>query len=416
MEQPMLPPDQEAPGVAEDPERAVRGPGGWLNWLAMRAGQPKRTESHTDGALLIPLWEEYGLYSDSWLTGDLVLGPARFELSFPGEDSRVGQAQMVIVLHVDNHLGDPVYDAPSPEMEDVGAYHGGGTGDEFASLLSLALGRRLRSGGVIRHRMSGTRPEGRPFYADHRVPGLAAPARGQSILPSIGDSVKIGDAKPLMDRYARVSGGDAVTVVRSANEYADALWWADLDPRIAWIKLVGALEIAAKQWSDAKGLTRLERFKQYMGKTYKKFKDTHGEEIADSVAQLWDENAGATARFVEFTTQHAPNPPAARPSPLAQVDWSNLETTLRVIYGHRSRDLHGGLPFPAPMLEAPWPMTEAVPPERFAAIAAGGQGGSWPAASMPMFLHVFAFVARQALTNWWAALPDGPLISAEHSE
>jgi hypothetical protein len=317
---------------------------------------------------------------------------------------------MVLVLHVDNHLGDPVYDVPSAEAEDVDAYHGGGLADEFASLLSLALGRRLRSGGAIRHRMSGTEPEGRPFYAGHRAPRLAAPARGQSILPSIGSSVDISEAKQLMDRYAGVSGEDAVTVVRAANQYADALWWADLDSRIAWIKLVGALEIAAKHWSDALGLTRLERFKKYMGQTYKSFKDLHGEEVADSVAQVWDENAGATARFVEFTKQHAPRPPEARPSQVAQVEWAKLETALRVIYRHRSRDLHSGLPFPAQMLEPPRPMLDSIPPERFAAIAAGGHGGSWPATSMPMFLHVFAFVTRQALMNWWAALPDAHLI------
>ena len=195
----MSSPDLSTPDVVEDPERAIRGPGGWLNWFAERAGQPTRTTSHTDGAVLIPLWEEYGLYSDAWLTGHLVLGPAAFELAFPGEESRVGQAQMVMVLHVDNHLGDPVYDMPSAETEDVSAYHGGGIGDEFASLLSLALGRRLRSGGVMRHRTSGGQPEGRPFYADHRVPRLAAPARGQSILPSIGNTVNIEDAKPLME-------------------------------------------------------------------------------------------------------------------------------------------------------------------------------------------------------------------------
>lgn len=416
MEQPRSVPSEQGLDVVDDPERAVCGPEGWLNWLAARAGQPRRTDSHTEGTLLIPLWEEYGLYSDAWLMGELALGPARFELAFPGEESRLGEAQMVIVLHVENHLGDPVYDAPSAETEDVGAYHGGGVGDEFASLVSLALGRRLRSGGVIRHRMSGTELEGRPFYAGHNAPRLAPPARGHSILPSISSSVDISEAKPLMEHYALVSGNDAVTVVRAANQYADALWWADLDSRIAWIKLVSALEIAAKHWSDAKGLTRLERFKKYMGKTYKKFKDMHGEEVADSVANLWDENAGATARFVEFTKQHAPKPPEGRPSQISQVDWANLETPLRVIYGHRSRDLHSGLPFPAPMLEPPRPMLGSFPPERFAAVAAGGQGGSWPATSMPMFLHVFAFVARQALTNWWAELPDARLVSPEHDD
>lgn len=417
VEQPPVAGPDDDPQVGEDPDRGVKGPHGWLNWLAARAGQPARTDSHTDGALLIPLWQEYGLYSDTWLTSDLVLGPARFTLAFPGEDSRTGYAQMVLVLRIDGHLAESAYDPEGWKTEDVAGYHGGGIDDEFASLLALALGRRLRAGGVIRHLFSGGDPAGSPFYGWHRAPQLAAPVRGQSLLPGISESVDLSQASPLMDAYAHLSGEDAVTVVRAATQYADALWWADLDPRYSWIKLVGALEIAAKHWSDAQNLTRLERFKKHMGLTYKGLKDQHGKAVADSVAEQWDENAGATSRFVEFTVANAPDPPVARPSDAdAQLDWSSLHTALRIIYDWRSRDLHEGIPFPAPM-RAPPPGTGGdVAPERFTALAASQEGGSWPAERMPMYLHVFEFVARQALLNWWGALPDAGLLAASDDD
>lgn len=397
------------PQLGADRARGISGPHGWLNWLAERAGQPARTDSHTDGALLIPLWQEYGLYSDAWLAGDLILGPASFTLAFPGEESAVGLAQMVVVLRINSHLGEPTFDADGWKSEDVASYHGGGVDDEFAALLGLALGRRLRSGGGIRHRFSGRDPAGSPFYGEHRAPKLAEPMRGVSLLPDIGVAVDLSVAAAPMQIYAQLSGADAVTVVRAATQYADALWWADLDPRISWIKHVGALEIAAKHWRDAQNLGRVERSKQDMGLVYKQFKDEHDEAVANAVAERWDENAGATARFVDFTIAHAPNPPASRPG-AGQVDWSSLGGALRVIYDWRSRDLHQGIPFPAPMCEPPHPR-EKVAAERFQALAASQHGGSWPAARMPMYLHVFAFIVRQALLNWWLALPDAGLLA-----
>jgi hypothetical protein len=405
--------DGEDTDVGEDAERGIKGPHGWLNWLAASSGQPARTDSSTEGALLIPLWQEYGLYSDAWFVGELVLGPANVQLAFPGEQSRVGLAQMMLVLRVDTHLADPAFDTDAWKTEDVEVYHGGGVDDEFAVLLALALGRRLRSGGVIRQGLSKDDPAGCPFYGAHRVPQLAAPARGRSMLLGIAEEVALADAQELMDTYVRLSGHDAVAVVRAATQYADALWWADLDPRIAWIKLVGALEIAAKNVSDNEGLPPLAKFKRDMGLKYKSLKETFGEAVADAVAEEWDENAGATSRFVDFTVAHAPQPPAVRP-PHGQVDWPDLRRALRLVYHWRSQDLHAGIP-PGPMCQPAQHMGDDVAAERFPALAASQGGANWPAERMPMYLHTFAFIARQALTNWWRSLPDAGLLSDEGS-
>jgi hypothetical protein len=48
--------------------------------------------------------------------------------------------------------------------------------------------------------------------------------------------------------FAGAHAHNAVAIMRAAHQYTDALWWADLDPRVAWIKLFGALEAGADRW------------------------------------------------------------------------------------------------------------------------------------------------------------------------
>jgi hypothetical protein len=391
----------------DDASRALLGPHGWLNWLAQRLGEPARSDPHTSGALLIPLWEEYALYSDAFIQGDLELGPASFWLAFPADGPQLGHAKLALILRIYTHLGDPEPDRDAWRVEDVSGYHGGDIDDEFAALLSLALGRRLRSGGLTRHHFGGSEP-GRPFMGRHREPQLAAPPRGQSTMPGIAKSIDLQTGRALMDHYARLSGADATTVVRAATQYADALWWADLDPRIAWIKLVSALEIGAADWADSRGLTATERFKRDMGPLYGRLKKL-GPEVVEAVSSHLGANAGATQRFIDFVVNFAPDPPGIRPEG-GQLQWPHLGDALRVIYRFRSTDVHAGIPFPAPMLDPPASDATGVPYERFPALGAKQSGGSWPADSMPMYLHTFAFIARQALTKWWAALPDARLI------
>lgn len=403
---------QSDEGVSPDPDAggAFRGPHGWLNWLAQRSGDPARTDSHTDGALLIPLWQEYALYSDADFRDELDLGPASVRHAFPADEQRLGHAQLQLVLRVHTHLADPDYDPEAWRTEDVSVYHGGDLDDEFAALLSLALGRRLRSGGSIRLYISGDDPAGRPFMGWHQQPQLAAPAGGRSVLPGVAATGDLGDARELMETYSRASGPEAAAVVRAATQYADALWWADLDPRISWIKLVGALEISANRWSASQGLSPLERFKRYLGPLYGRMKK-HGQEVVQVVAEHLGEHAGAQQRFVEFTVVHGDIPPEIRPE-VGVVDWARLRDPLKVIYDWRSRDLHAGVPFPGPMCEPPRSDAEGVLFECFPALGAEQAGGRWPAERLPMYLHTFAFLVRQALTRWWASLPDAGLVSA----
>jgi len=108
--------------------------------------------------------------------------------------------------------------------------------------------------------------------------------------------------------------------------------------------------------------------------------------------------------------------PTARPPQSYQLDWSpeNMERALRLVYRHRSQALHGGTPFPAPMCETPpvnieWAAPAEVPP----GLATRTMGGTWVHTETPMLLHVFAYLVRGALLNWWASLVAGPQSAEE---
>ena len=97
-------------------------------------GQPARTTSSTEGALLIPLWQEYALYSDATFRGQIDLGPHRVLLAFGDFRALIGRPRLQLVLRVRNHLADPDFTNPDWD-EDVTGYHGGDVGDEIAALL-----------------------------------------------------------------------------------------------------------------------------------------------------------------------------------------------------------------------------------------------------------------------------------------
>jgi hypothetical protein len=63
-----------------------------------------------------------------------------------------GQPRMGLVLRVEQYLGEYLdeYVDPAWEQQDPQNYHGGVAWEELAALVSLALGVRLRAGGVLR--------------------------------------------------------------------------------------------------------------------------------------------------------------------------------------------------------------------------------------------------------------------------
>jgi hypothetical protein len=235
--------------------------------------------------------------------------------------------------------------------------------DEFAALLSLALARRVRSGGVVRKAFDND-PLGTSWEAEHRVPALAEPVRAP-MLPTVADAASLADTQTLLVGYSTLTGKQAIAVVRAAQQYADALWWADADPRIAWIKLVSAIETAANEWSSTTHPDPVEQLHHLEAAFYAELHKTAPDAIP-IVAKRLERQLRATAKFLTFTLEYLPDPPGIRPQGCS-LDWATLKGGLRVIYDHRSRDLHDGVPFPEPLCKPPHSDPAGVPCEIFPA-------------------------------------------------
>src|SRR4051794_30100382 len=94
-------------------EAQIRGPHGWLNWVAERTGQPRRTEAHPDSMVIHPIWEEFALYMDAPIAGGwLTVGPYKFIGLSPPERARLGYARKVLLLRAWDHLEDAPLKGP----------------------------------------------------------------------------------------------------------------------------------------------------------------------------------------------------------------------------------------------------------------------------------------------------------------
>ncbi len=383
----------------------LRGPHGWLNWYAERAGFPRREQSHPDSIVIRPIWEEFALYSDVLLGGGwLTLGPYEFVPIDHVLGANIGHARKLVLLRSWDHLPDePASGAPEIKT-DVEDYVGGNIGDELSALLSLALGCRFRSGGCVRQGLPiETLPVGLADESRHRAPHLVPPHR-RPLIDRLAAPRSLQDAKPLLESYPTIDGPDAVALVRSASQYADALWLADADPRLAWIKFIGALEAAANRRDDLRQETPIAQLKRHKPKLYRQLKDGPEDAltvVAEETARLFR----AEAKVRSFVKAFDPGRPLSRPEGAGwHFDWSELDDALKVIYNHRSRDLHDGIAFPWPLCEAPHLAEDNMPAERFPALAVSGRGGRWEASELPMYLHVFAHIVGGSLRNWWLSL------------
>jgi hypothetical protein len=382
----------------------ITGPRGWLNWYAQRDGYERRTEAHPDSVSIRPIWEEYALYTDAQIQGGWVtMGPYELIVIDHRESTAVGQARRTLLLrswdHIPDH-GPPGREEYAPR-EDVDHYFGGDLGDEIAALIGLVLGCRMRSGGLVRQGLPiGDYPVGFADESQHRAPGLVPPNRAP-LLSTVARPALLNDVPAQLETYPTLNGADAVALVRAARQYGDALWVADGDPRLAWVKLVSALEVAANHFDDGRQQTPEEQLRRHRSALYSKLVD-HPDAL-EAVAQQFARMFNVERKVRKFVKQFDPGPPAARPGGVGwHFDWSALDSAIGVIYDHRSRDLHDGIAFPWPLCEPPFLAEDGVPAERFPAEGMSARGGQWTKAQLPMYLHVFEHVVGGALRRWWA--------------
>jgi hypothetical protein len=372
--------------------KIATGPSFYTNWVAAnKNGTPLRTC-------------EYPLLTDARIIGEVMegFGPYKFINPVPIRDNP-GLIRAGIILRLEFHFVGAIPDLTKTNTE---FYHGGELTDEIAALMSLSLGIRLKSGGLIREFKPDGDLFGRPVGYDYRpYPILIIGHRGL-ILPRVVGSHSITGLTPLSSALT-ISPKNMIALVRAARLYQDALWIAESEPSLSWIMLVSALETAADQWRK-KSESPTERLGASKPKLLEILKKICKNETIEMIAILIADSLGATKKFIDFVLEFMPSAPDKRPPRWLQLDWSkpSMRKTLSKIYDYRSKALHGGTPFPAPMCEAPVRFDKAweAYSERPLGMAASGSGGTWLEKDIPLLLHTFEYIVRQTLLNWWQSL------------
>ncbi|UXY29936.1 hypothetical protein [Streptomyces sp. HUAS TT20] len=277
-------------------------------------------------------------------------------------------------------------------------------GEEVAALLSVALGVRLRDGGLIRRFQHGKDPAGEPELHNHRAPtSIPVPDRRIQFPGLRGKEVKLAHGVKWLLLYPKLQPAEAIALAKAARCYADALWVGDNDPQQAWLHLVTALEtLAVHMQTDA--LNPMEVLQDAYPKLVELITGREVSDILPAVANVLVETAKATRRFLDFTCHYAPPPPSERPdNEGVRLDWDSLRRALAFVYEHRSNYLHAGRPMPPGMIGVDLELgDDGRPPEcieRDTEIMAGRS--AWKAKQVPMHLWVLAYITRGALLNWW---------------
>lgn len=381
------------------------GPVTWRNWHAYEAAEQPSVPT-----------AEAVLYSDALIGGHLTAGTGPYQFFNalsrgpirPFQDGRAlpyADAEPAIFLRYWWRSGAPL----NMTKTDISAYHGGSSLEEIAALISLSLGIRCRSGGSVRRWDLEDDPLGRPVWFDHYRPYLPEKGSRGPVLPRMTRQVDLPDATPLLAKFRRLGAKAAMEVLRAARMYQEGVWVADDSPNLAWIYLVGAVEIAAKFTIPDQELAAPERMLQELMPELADILLRQGPEHLREVAPHLADLVKSTTRFHDFLLRYVPPPPPDRPS-ISQVDWEQLSPAFKKIYEYRSSALHRGTPFPTPICECPLnPVGEdTVWLERPLGKAVRVNGTTWanPQRELPMFLATFEYIVRYALQNWWAALPD----------
>jgi len=289
------------------------------------------------------------------------------------------------------------------DKTDAERYHGGILPDEIAALVSLALGIRLKSGGMTRHFERD--PRGTPVAWDSRPAPILLKGTMGTVLPEALGTRSLMDIEPLA-LLPKCSPRNAIVLVRAARLYQDALWIVESEPALSWLMLVSSVETAAGLWNTIND-SPLEKLRAAKPTLVELLESTGIDDLPTQVAEHITDSLGATKKFRDFILAFLPPPPSKRPYDWACHPWKRqaLREAMNKIYNYRSRALHGGIPFPAPMCEPPY-RDEGweAPAETPLGLAAHRMGGVWVAEDIPLLLHTFEYIVRQVLLKWWATL------------
>ena len=353
------------------------------NWLAKRAGATKGSCT------------EYRLWSDSRFVGHLCDPEWPVQFLNPVPNPRTQGSTTAIYVRFDLYVSSLKSDL---FKTDVSAYHGGTIIDEVAALCSLALGVRIWAGSLSRIFGQDTDPLGRPVEFEFSEPRqVGNETHGNRVLPDVvGDQVNINNLR-ILSSASNVNADTAIALIRAARLYQEALWLAESAPELSWLLFVSAIEVAAGNWSNVSDLPH-ERLEAARPELAKELMRVGGQAHLEAVANIISESLGSTKKFTEFVSNFALK---ESHEPLDKV-----KKDMQKIYSYRSKALHSGVPFPAPMCSPPFLALGQNKPYWKVPIglAASKNGGVWTAVDMPMNLHGFHEIVRGCLLNWWKSL------------
>jgi hypothetical protein len=372
-----------------EPHADSGGTFAYENWRAALSGSPGGDAF------------EYPLYSDARITGEITTGLGPYEVLNCVAEVERDPMRPPLVLRAEYRVHSSYADMSET---DESRYHGGIDSDELAALLSLCMGIRLKPGNPTRWFKEGGDPRGSPW--SFRQNGRPDPAVLRSswglTIPRICRNVALGEVSPQLFRFPELKGPDSVPLVRAALLYRDAVWVADAEPSLAWLLLVSAIEVAAARWYRGENSLR-DHMREVMPELDARLVETGGDSLAEEVASKFGAGLKPTKRFISFCLEFLPPPPQERAPEVFQIKWSRsaMREALSLVYEYRSKALHAGIPFPSPMCLPPHgdPLAECIPGG-----AAGGLGGIWRREDLPMVLHTFEHIVRNALLAWWDSL------------
>ena len=377
----------------------MQGPQSFENWKAALRGQP--------GGWI----HEFELFTDGpHIAGEIADGIGPFQIiNTIAVAHNFRDIRPALVLRVQNYLQ---FDSPEMDTTRDESYHGGSQADEIAAMLSLCLGIRFKAGGVTRIFGSDADSKGRPIAHLYTgdpvlVPNQDSPNR--RIMKNTSTQLLLPGEARIIATFPSLSVKDATALIRAVRMYQEAMWIMEATPELSWIMFVSAVETIAARWRT-EAVTPIEKMRASRPKLERillNYGADNGEELVLLVAEQIAPYMGATKTFIDFILQFLPPPPQNRPPPFAQHPWDSkaLWKTMDQIYKYRSRALHGGHPFPAPMCEPPVIVGENGELEEIpGGLATGMKGGVWLAKDTPMLLHTFEYIVRNAILNWWKSV------------
>lgn len=379
-------------------ETEPTGPPSFENWLAASRGE-RSLEAYE-----CLLFTDADIHEDGPTGyGPSDYGPYKFLNASPFSS---GDVRPAIVLRVEWHFPELSEYNPMTET-DSGYYHGGDVNDEIAALASLALGARIKAGGISREFKRRQDPRGWPTHWLLGPNPVLIKNSSSSVIPDVQGKHALKQLE-ILNLYPKMTPSAAVALVRSARLYQESLWLAESSPELSWLLLVSAIEVAAGFWKSCEE-TPFERLAAAKPNLIEILRNAGIVNLDKIVAEEIAPVLGSTKKFIDFLLSFLPSPPPERPPEAKQISWtaSNLKRIFSKIYAYRSTALHGGTPFPLPMC------SPAIKPngwdaayEKPSGLAISTRGGTWIAEDIPMLLHVFHYIVRGALIKWWQNLAE----------